>query len=343
MRVLHVVHSDAFSGVERHVAVLAGAQVAAGHDVVVIGGEPAAMADAAGQDAVRTVPGGTLPDVARGLHRYARRADLIHTHMTVSEVAAVVSPGRRAAPVVSTRHFADGRGVGRLGAFAPLARPLLSSGLSAQIAVSRYVAEHIDGPSHVVYAGVPDRDAPDPGSREDVVLLAQRLEPEKRSAVAVKAFAASGLAASGWRLDIAGSGSERGVLERLAASLGLSREQVQFLDRRSDIQDLMARAGILIAPRPDEAYGLSVLEAMACGLPVVATGAAGHLETLGLLDAPALFPPDDVRAAGTLLQQLADDRAARQRLATAQRDLQRTRFTLDAQQRATDEVYRGVL
>ena len=343
MRVLHVVHSDAFSGVERHVAVLAGAQVAAGHDVVIIGGEPAAMADAAGQDAVRLVSGGTLPDVARGLRRYAGHADLVHTHMTVSEVAAVLSTGRRAAPVVSTRHFADRRGVGRLGALAPVARPLLSSGLSAQIAVSRYVAEHIDGPSHVVYAGVPDQDAPDPASREDVVLLAQRLEPEKRSAVAVKAFAASGLAASGWRLDIAGSGSERRALEQLAASIGLSRQHVHFLDRRPNIQDLMARAGILIAPRPDEAYGLSVLEAMACGLPVVATRAAGHLETLGLLDEPALFPPDDVRAAGILLRQLAVDRAARLRLATAQRELQRARFTLDAQQRATDEVYRGVL
>jgi glycosyltransferase involved in cell wall biosynthesis len=125
--------------------------------------------------------------------------------------------------------------------------------------------------------------------------------------------------------------------------LGLTPQQVRFLGQQSDIPGRMAAAGLLIAPRPDEAYGLSVLEAMACGLPVVATGAGGHLETLGLLDSPALFPPGDVEAAGTLLRRLADDPGERHRLAVAQRELQRSRFTLEAQQRATDEVYRGVL
>jgi glycosyltransferase involved in cell wall biosynthesis len=342
MRVLHVIHSDAFSGVERHVAVLAGAQAAAGHDVVVIGGDPTAMADAAANPDVRLTPGGTLTEVAGSLRRYARGADLVHTHMTVSEVAGLLSPRRGRAPVVSTRHFADRRGTGRLGLLAPVASPLLNRGLAAQIAVSRYVAEHIDGPSHVVYAGVPDQDAPDPSSRGRVVLLAQRLEPEKRSSVALRAFAASDLARSGWRLDIAGKGTERRSLERLAASLGLTSRVVRFLGSRRDVPQLMAQAGLLIATRPDEAYGLSVLEAMACGLPVIATGAAGHLETLGLLDAPALFPPDDVGAAASQLRRLADDPVERDRLALAARTLQRSRFTPEAQQRATDEVYRRV-
>jgi glycosyltransferase involved in cell wall biosynthesis len=343
MRVLHVVHSDAFSGVERHVAVLAGAQAVAGHHVVVIGGHPAAMVDAATNQDVQHVPGGTLGEVAAGLGRFKRGADIVHTHMTVSELAGVLSPGRRRAPVVSTRHFADRRGSGRLGVLAPLARPLLARGLSAQIAVSRYVAEHIDGPSHVVHAGVFEQDAPDPASRDRVVLLAQRLEPEKRGEVALMAFASSGLAALGWRMDIAGTGSQRRDLERLAATLGLAPSQVRFLGQRSDVPELMGHAGLFIAPRPDEAYGLSVLEAMACGLPVVATGAAGHLETLGLLDAPALFPPDDVAGAADLLRALAEDPDERRRLGDAERSLQRSRFTLDAQQRATDDVYRGVL
>ena len=343
MRLLHVVHSDAFSGVERHVAVLAGAQASAGYDVVVIGGDPTAMAEAAMNPDVRHAPGGTLGEVATSLAQYARGADLIHAHMTVSELAGLLSPGRRRAPVVSTRHFADRRGAGRLGAVAPLVRPLLERGLAAQIAVSRYVAERIDGPSHVVYAGVADRPAPDPRSRETVVLLAQRLEPEKRSEVALRAFARSGLVASGWRMDVAGTGSERRVLERLGDSLGLTPRQVRFLGMRADIPERMARAGLLVAPRADEAYGLSVVEAMACGLPVVAAGAAGHVETLGLLESPALFPADDVAAAAELLRRLAGDPEERERLAVAQRELQRSRFTLTSQERATDEVYRSVL
>jgi glycosyltransferase involved in cell wall biosynthesis len=76
---------------------------------------------------------------------------------------------------------------------------------------------------------------------------------------------------------------------------------------------------------------------------VVAAGAAGHVETLGLLESPALFPADDVAAAAELLRRLAGDPEERERLAVAQRELQRSRFTLTSQERATDEVYRSVL
>ena len=43
----------------------------------------------------------------------------------------------------------------------------------------------------------------------------------------------------------------------------------------------MRAAGVLLAPRTDEAFGLSVVEAMARGLPVVAAGSGAHLETVG--------------------------------------------------------------
>jgi len=342
MRVLHVIHSDGFSGVERHVAMLAAAQHDAGHRVVVVGGDPASMVSATDRPGVTIRPGATWRETWRGVQRYASGSDVVNLHMTASELVVCLAPAARGVPLVTTRHFAQRRGVGRFGGIAQLAVPVVARPLAAQIAVSRYVADNIDGPSQVVHAGVLGREAPDPDTRERVVLLAQRLEPEKRSDVALRAFSASGLGASGWRLDVAGTGSERRHLERLATSLALTPAEVRFLGQRSDIPERMATAGLLISPRPDEAYGLSVLEAMACGLPVVATRAGGHLETLGLLDAPALFPPGDVEAAAAELRRLADDPEERRRLAVAQRDLQRSRFTLEAQQRATDEVYRGV-
>ena len=98
--------------------------------------------------------------------------------------------------------------------------------------------------------------------------------------MAIEGFVASGLADEGWTLDIAGEGSQRTHLERLAADRGAGAA-VRFLGFRMDVDELMAAAGIFLAPRPTEALGLSVLEAMAAGLPVVAAAAGGHLETVG--------------------------------------------------------------
>jgi glycosyltransferase involved in cell wall biosynthesis len=104
----------------------------------------------------------------------------------------------------------------------------------------------------------------------------------------------------------------------------------------------MATAGLLLAPRPDEAYGLSVVEAMAVGLPVVAAAGGGHLETVGPVSGSGLFPPEDVAGAAAALRALAVDEGRRAGYGEDLRAAQRERFTLEAQQRATDEVYRGV-
>ena len=208
--------------------------------------------------------------------------------------------------------------------------------------MSEYAARYVEGASTVVHAGVRDRPFVDPGSRQPVVLLAQRLEPEKRSDVAIAAFGASRLAERGWRLVVAGGGSLRGALEWQAARLGISGG-VTFLGHAADVGRIMSSAGILIAPRPDEAYGLSVVEAMAAGLPVVAAASGGHLETVGTVSSAALFPPGDAVAAGALLAELADDTDGRASYGDALRDVQRSTFTLEAQERATDAVYRSLL
>src|SRR5690554_2324529 len=119
MRILHAVRSDGFAGVERHVARLARAQAAAGHQVVAIGGAPAAMRTTMGQDlAVTHVAARTTADVVRALRSAGPGADVVHVHMTAAEVAATLSAVtvRGLPPVVSTRHFAAPRGRGHLGA-----------------------------------------------------------------------------------------------------------------------------------------------------------------------------------------------------------------------------------
>jgi glycosyltransferase involved in cell wall biosynthesis len=340
VNVVHIVCSELFAGVERHVALLAAAQHDAGKRVVVAGGAPDAMAAAIDRPGIRRIGASTVLQTAARTRALARGADIVHVHMTASEVAGAVAALRTDTALVTTRHFAERRGS------TPPARLVgrwAARRMVQQIAASHFAADAVEGDSVVIYAGV--RNGPDAGrtpERARTVLVAQRLESEKRTDLALQVFAASGLSSRGWTLDVAGTGAQHDQLERLAARLGVT-DAVRFLGHRQDIASLMVRAGILLAPRHDEAYGLSVLEAMASGLPVVAAAGGGHLETVGILEQAALYPPGDIGAAADLLTQVADDMELRRSLACAQQQLQRSTFTVEAQERATDAVYRALL
>lgn len=342
MRVLHVVHSDAFAGVERHVARLARAQAAHGAHVVVVGGDVPRMVATIDDPAVQVLPAGSLPHVVRTIRSTAPGADVLHAHMTAAEIAAALAAPttRRMPPVVSTRHFGRPRGSGPAAGLTALVarRPV-----RAQISISQYVADHVDGDSVVVHPGIDDRPpAPRATERDRSVLLVQRLEAEKRTDLGVLAFAASGLHDDGWQLLVAGDGSQRPALEEIVAREGLGAH-VRFLGARSDVDELMQRAAVLLAPCPVEGLGLSVLEAMSNALPVVAAGAGGHLEMLSGLDPLALYPPADVARAGEQLAALAASESRRDAYGQAARAVQRTRFTPAAQVEGTAAVYRSVM
>lgn len=333
-----MVCTDSFAGVERHVAVLAAAQHDDGHDVTVLGGDQARMRAAIDRPGVLLRP---LPDVVAALRQLAgpagRRADVVATHMTEADLAALISPGLARTAIVSTRHFAR-----RRGATPPprLAAERLQSRLAGEIAVSEYIAGAIDVDATVVLPGIHDRPAgPPPSQREHTVLVVQRLEEEKATDVAVRAFAASGLAGLGWRLVVAGDGSQREELKSLAARLGITAA-TDFLGHRGDVDELMTQHGMLLAPCPVEGLGLSVVEAMASGLPVVAAAAGGHLETAGAVPGAALFTPDDDEQAAGLLADLAADPARRDRLGHDLRERQQQLFSVAAQSAATEQVYR---
>ncbi|EWT02856.1 hypothetical protein N865_03035 [Intrasporangium oryzae NRRL B-24470] len=340
MRIVHAVCTDAFAGVERLTARLAAAQQDAGHEVVVVGGHPASMRRELGEGGARHVAADSVAAVARALDRLVG-ADVINVHMTAAEVAAAFAVRVRSVPVVSTRHFAGTRGSSSRPArwlTAATARHI-----RAQIAVSSYVAGHVEGSSTVVHTGVPRQaEGRGAGAREPRVLVAQRLEAEKATDVAIRAFAASGLARHGWRLQVAGSGALRPSLERLAADCEVG-EAVDFLGHRSDVDALMEQAAVVVAPCDREALGLTVVEAMAHGLPVVASAAGGHLETVGATPGAALFPAGDHVAAGSILRDLALDEGRREAYGRALREVQRALFTIDTQVVGTDAVYRSVM
>jgi glycosyltransferase involved in cell wall biosynthesis len=354
MRILHAIRSDGFAGVERFVLRLAVAQAGAGHTVQVIGGDPERMRPALDSAHVaHTATPDRTRDVARAVRRLARDADIVNSHMTAADLGAAFALAllRNAPPLVSTRHFAAPRG--RLGPM-PI-DAFLGRRIRAEIAISRAVAAATGRPSTVVHSGVPDvPDGPGTSStanaetaagelrpnRERTVLMAQRLESEKRTDLGIRAFAASALGEHGWRLQIAGEGAERAALESLADELDVEAE---FLGFRDDLAERFRTAGLLLAPCTVEGLGLTVIEAMAAGLPVVAADAGGHTESLEGLDPRALYAPDDPHAAARNLRSLAADDDGRAALGAAGRRRQRAEFTLTAQVAGTDAVYRAAL
>ncbi|RMI03501.1 glycosyltransferase family 4 protein [Cellulomonas triticagri] len=331
--VVHVVCTDAFAGVERYVTTLARTQDARGLRVLVLGGAADRMPTELAGTGVDWAPAPTLRHAVAALRRACTR--LVHAHMTTAELAAVLT---RRAPVVATRHFAATRGssgVGRaVGRF-------VTPRLAAQVAISQFVADRVEGPTTVVHPGVPAATGPR-ATRRPVVLMVNRLEAEKRTDVALRMWAASGLAGTGWELHLAGDGALRPRLEALATDLGVAGA-TRFLGTRTDVDDLLATAGIFFAPRGDEPYGLSVVEAMAHGTPVVAGRGGGHSETVGTADGAVLVDPDDIEAAGAALAALARDPERRAAYGEELRALHQHRFAPEAHADGIAAVYAAVL
>ena len=142
------------------------------------------------------------------------------------------------------------------------------------------------------------------------------------------------------RLLLIGQGERRAAVQAASARAGLTG--VIFCDARDDVPDLMAAANVLVLPSLFEGLPLVLLEAMAAGLPIVATRIGGVTDALGL-DHPYLVPPNDPGALpSTMLAQITDPAGARA-VAAHQRTRFLTGFTAQRMAADTGTVYRRAL
>lgn len=173
------------------------------------------------------------------------------------------------------------------------------------------------------------------GGHSPYLLLVGANAPTKRHALALAAFAEA--APAPWRLVLLQRQKARDGLVRLAESLHI-RERVVWLSEvaRPDVVALIQAAEALLQPSIYEGFGLPMLEAMACGCPVVASDIPPFREVTG--GAALLFPAEDVAKFGDALRELVRSPALRDSL--RQQSLGRARdFSWDRCARETLEVY----
>ncbi len=143
------------------------------------------------------------------------------------------------------------------------------------------------------------------------VVTVARLSPEKDVATLVRAAAVAVRERPSFRLEVAGDGACMLGLRRLTAELGLG-QHVLFHGEVRDVPALLGRAAVFALPSVEEGISLTLLEAMARGLPTVATRVGGNPEVVVDGETGALVPSRDPEAlARALLRVLADPEAAR--------------------------------
>jgi len=200
---------------------------------------------------------------------------------------------------------------------------------------------------------IPDEPAPAPKVREQrlarlgippgsrVAIVAGELSPTKNVGQALRAWRLVLRELPGASLLVVGDGSQRRRLERLTRRLGISAS-VRFLGFRRDLGDLLGLADVLVTASRREGLPRVVMEAMAAGLPVVATDVRGNRDLVIHGETGMLVPPgDDGPMAGALVGLLRDG-ALRASLGRRARERAES-FRLSGAESVLEDIYHQAL
>jgi len=187
------------------------------------------------------------------------------------------------------------------------------------------------------------RPAPARPTDEPTVLFLANLQRRKGIFVLLEAFERVATAVPGSRLLVAGDSDDEEEV-RSAVEASPSRDRIELLGRldRAAAADAMRAADVYCLPSFSEPFGISALEAMACGRPVVGTNVGG----LAHLIQPAggrTVPAGDAGALATALAELLLDPAKRSEMGNFNRQLVERRYSWDAVIDELEAVYDEVL
>jgi N-acetyl-alpha-D-glucosaminyl L-malate synthase BshA len=287
--------------------------------------------------------------------------DLLHAHYALPHaVSAILArsaaemEGVRPAPrVVTTLHGTDITIVGSDPSYAPLTQYLISASDAATAvseSLARDTARHFcPGPSPCPIEVIPnfvdtERFAPPAPRRKTQIPSAvhvSNFRPVKRVPWLIEAFARA-TADTRAELVLVGDGPTRAESEQAARKLGLGA-RVRFLGERDALPELLGPADVFLLSSSEESFGLSALEAMSCGIPVVATAVGGVPEVIRDGVTGFLSPADDLPRYAERLRALLVDRERAQSMGAAAREDVLARFARDPIVGQYESLYRRVL
>ena len=285
------------------------------------------------------------------------RPDLVHTHRPVLQYALPSLLGRFRTRTVHTVHNVAGREV--TGRGSKLGHWLAIRAGIAPVAICQAVADSVLDvygvpPRAVIPNGIPVAAFSAPrvrrgawraglGLPDDAVIFTcvARLSAQKNVGALLQAFA--GVRGGGaTRLLLCGDGEERRPLELEARRLGLG-ERVRFLGSRTDVPEVLGASDVFVLPSLYEGHPLSVMEAMAAGLPVIATAVGGVPEVVRAGETGLLVQPGGVAALAAAMERLAGDAAERGRLGRRGAQVAAARFDVAHMAAAYDRLYQALL
>jgi N-acetyl-alpha-D-glucosaminyl L-malate synthase BshA len=292
------------------------------------------------------------------------RLDVVHAHYAVPHAASaylarqvIAADGEVAPPrIVTTLHGTDITLVGSDASFLPLTRfTIMASDAvtvpSAWLREATFAALGV--PRSVAIDVVPnfvDADRFAPGVRGEgrgaapVIVHVSNFRPLKRVDDVVRVFARVRAAADGARaiLRLVGDGPERPRVAALARELGVG-SSVEMLGERMDLPEVLRDARVFLLPSATESFGLAALEAMACGVPVVASAVGGVPEVVQDGEGGFLRPAGDVAGMADAVLRLLADGGLAARMSAAARRRAETAFRREPAVDRYLEIYQRVL
>ena len=283
----------------------------------------------------------------------ASGAALLHVHAGIGwEGHALVRCGKASGlPVVRTEHLPY-----LLTSVVQQAeyRAMLLS-VDARIAVSLAVQQSHDGKGGGKQSVIPNgiwagagqhsagevRDALGFSATDRIILTVARLTEQKGHASLIAAAPTILAAHPNAKFVFAGEGPEREALEVSIAQHGLT-DSFRLLGNRNDVEDLLAASDLFVLPSYFEGLPLALLEAMAAGVPVVATRIGGTVEAIGASH-PFLVPAGDAAALGSAIVDALSDAGAASHAAELAHARFGSNFTAVRMAAQTSAIYADLL
>lgn len=174
------------------------------------------------------------------------------------------------------------------------------------------------------------------------VVTVANLRPEKSHETLIAAAAILAPSYPSLRFQIVGDGSRRAELEALAHAKGVSGA-IEFLGHREDVAALLANAQVFVLPSRSEAFPNGAIEAMAAGLPVVASAVGGLLDLVSSGRTGILVNPAEPEALAAAVKSLIDDPVAAQAMGDAARRDVLARYSFERMIASFEELYESQL